>query len=110
LIRIMPRRAPAANSPTKKGPGEALADHDPRNDAQYLHSSNADGFRARRLTDRVEELIAAGGITGSDMIELQADTVSIEAERLLPFLKAARTAEPALVASLGLAECTDEFL
>lgn len=81
-----------------------LADNDPRNDPQYLHSSNADGFRARRITDRVEALMAAGKISKDQMQKLQADTVSLEAQRLMPFILAARDAKPDVVTSLGLAD------
>lgn len=79
-----------------------LADNDPLNDPQYLHSSNADGFRARRITDTIEGLKKAGKISVEQMTKLQADTTSLEAKRFMPFILAARDAEPALVTSLGL--------
>lgn len=81
-----------------------LSDDNPRNDPQYLHSSAADGFRARRITDRVEEAIATGKVTRDQMVALQADTVSLEAKRLMPFILAARDAVPALVTSLGIGD------
>lgn len=81
-----------------------LADNDPTNDPQYLHSSNADGFRARRITDTIEGLKKAGKITAEQMTKLQADTVSLEAKRFIPFILAARDAEPALVTSLGVGD------
>jgi penicillin amidase len=81
-----------------------LADNDPTNDQQYLHSSNADGFRARRITDAIENLKKAGKITSAQMVELQGDTMSIEAERFMPFILTARDAEPALVTSLGVGD------
>lgn len=81
-----------------------LSDNDPRNDPQYLHSSNADGFRARRITDRVEDAIGKGKVTREQMVALQADTVSLEAKRLMPFILAARDADPALVSSLGIGD------
>lgn len=81
-----------------------LADDDPRNDPQYLHSSNADGFRARIITDRVEELMKAGKITKEQLVTLQANTTSLMAKRLMPFLLAARDAEPDLVTSLGISD------
>ncbi len=81
-----------------------LADNDPRNDPQYLHSSNADGFRARRITDSVEAAISGGNVTQADMVALQADTTSEEAKRFVPFILAAGTAEPALVTTLGLGD------
>lgn len=80
-----------------------LADNDPFNDEQYLRRGAATGFRARRITDRIEEMIASGSkITRQQMIELQADTYSIEAERILPFVFDARDALPDRVAELGL--------
>jgi len=81
-----------------------LADNDPTNDPQYLHSSNADGFRARRITDTIEALKKAGKITAEQMTKLQADTGSVEAKRFMPFILAARDAEPALVTSLGVGD------
>jgi penicillin amidase len=79
-----------------------LADNDPTNDEQYLRSGAATGFRARRITDRVQELIDAGGkITIEQMKELQADNLSLEAGRLLPFVFEAAEALPDRVADLG---------
>lgn len=86
-----------------------LADNDPSNDPQYLMSVNADGFRARRITDRIEALKKEGKITRQRMIALQADTVSLEAERLLPFVASAAAAVPALVEELGLADALDRL-
>lgn len=80
-----------------------LQDNDPTNDRQYLHSSRAVGFRAGRITERVEELIdAGGGITLKQMQTLQADTKSLEAERLVPFLLSAADAQADAVQNLGL--------
>ena len=69
-------------------------DNDPFNDPVYYFFNCDIGFRAHRIRDLLTERIARGGIAFEDMKELQADTHSFAAERLLPFLFEAAQALP----------------
>lgn len=82
-----------------------LQDNDPTNDPQYLVAERAIGFRAGRITQMIEEQIAAGKkFTLDDMERIQADTLSLEAERMRDFLLAAADTLPARVTELGLTD------
>jgi penicillin G amidase len=107
---------PAAAVPQAKNPSRGwlvtanndvagtLTDNDPANDPQYHHADRDIGFRAARITQRIEEAIASGKkLTPDDMAAIQADNKSLEAERLLPHLFAAAEMLPDLVTELGLA-------
>lgn len=87
-----------------------LQDNDPTNDPQYLVAERAIGFRAARIQELIEEGIASGKkFTMDDMEALQADTKSLEAERMREFLLAAATALPALVTDLKLQPALDRI-
>jgi penicillin amidase len=52
------------------------ADGNPFNDEHYLGCDFDLGYRIARITERLEELAARGGITVEDMSEVQSDAVS----------------------------------
>lgn len=82
-----------------------LQDNDPTNDPQYLVAERAIGFRAGRITQLIEEQIAAGKkFTMEDMQRIQADNLSLEAERMRGFLLAAADALPDRVTELNLGD------
>jgi len=70
------------------------ADNDPFNDPVYYFFSADIGFRARRVRDLLGERIQGNGISFEDMMDLQGDTYSFAAQRLLPFLFEAAAAMP----------------
>ena len=87
-----------------------LIDNDPTNDPQYLLDSRAVGFRAGRITQAIEKMIADGKkITLEDMVELQADTHSLEGERMVPMLLKAADDNPTAVSDLGLGDAVERL-
>ncbi len=87
-----------------------LQDNDPTNDPQYLVAERAIGFRAGRITQLIEEQIAAGKkFTLEDVQKIQADNLSLEAERMRGFLLAAADALPARVTELNLGPAIDRI-
>ncbi|RME47341.1 MAG: penicillin acylase family protein, partial [Deltaproteobacteria bacterium] len=70
-------------------------DNDPLNDAHYLGTYFAVGYRGKRISDRIAAKIAAGEkITFEEMQSIQADHHSNTAEQLLPHLLAAAEENP----------------
>ena len=69
-------------------------DNDPVNDPYYYHRSADLGFRARRIRRLLADRVAAGDVVFEDNPVWQADTYSMAAERLLPFLFDAAQARP----------------
>ncbi|MEZ4374315.1 MAG: penicillin acylase family protein [Polyangiaceae bacterium] len=87
-----------------------LQDNDPTNDPQYLVAERAIGFRAGRITQLIEEQIAAGKkFTLEDVQKIQADNLSLEAERMRDFLLAAADALPARVTELNLTDAIERI-
>lgn len=69
----------------------------------YLNPSFDFGTRAGRITQVIEERVAAGSITPDDMKVIQADTVMLDAQVFTPFIleafvNAATSADPLLIA------------
>jgi penicillin amidase len=62
------------------------ADGDVLNDPWYYGGLFEPGFRARRLQDELERLVARGGVTVDDAVALQLDVHSTLADSLLPRL------------------------
>ncbi|WP_437924787.1 penicillin acylase family protein [Sorangium sp. So ce291] len=93
------------------------ADGDPFNDPHYIGHSFDPGYRIARITERLEELTAAGGVTPEDMSRLQGDHQSPLGRLLAPSFvgAAARAAEeraapgthPELTALLAAASSED---
>ena len=70
------------------------ADNDPLNDDFYYGSWFAPGFRAGRIREEVEALVAAGDVTAEQVMAVQTDVTSDAAVRLLPLLDEAVAAIP----------------
>jgi penicillin G amidase len=76
-------------------PAGTTLDNDPLNQLRpsgglyYLNPGYSDGLRAGRITDRVRQLAARGGVTMADMEELQADVVLPDAQFFVPRIVAA---------------------
>ena len=67
-------------------------DDDPLDDPAYYHFTCDIGFRAHRVRDLITTGSAEGGATFEEVMAWQADTVSLAAVRLLPYLfEAARS-------------------
>lgn len=69
----------------------------------YLNPSFDFGIRAGRITQVLEERIAAGSVTPDDMKDIQADTVMLDAQVFTPFIleafvNAMTSADPLLAA------------
>lgn len=77
-------------------------DNDPLNDPFYYGSWFSPGFRARRLTARLGELIAEGPVDWDAMAALDMDNFSAVRERLVPVLVAAMN-------TVGLDPDLDEY-
>ncbi|MDQ3147768.1 MAG: penicillin acylase family protein, partial [Actinomycetota bacterium] len=99
-------------------PAGTTLDNDPLNGRRptggiYYLNPGYDGFRAGRITDRIEEEIGRdGSLSFADMAAIQADTELIDAQFFVPHLldafeRAAGSATPALAAlgaDAGVAE------
>lgn len=69
------------------------ADGDVQNDPWYYGSFFANGMRAHRIVERLDELLAGGAkVSRSDMEAMQADVHSDMADTMLPLLDAAMAA------------------
>lgn len=79
-----------------------LQDNNPINDLDYLYWDRAVGYRAKRIDDLLNE--NAGTIDLDTMQTVQNDTLSLEAERFLPYLLEAADALPGTVTTLGLGD------
>ncbi|MFW6049677.1 MAG: penicillin acylase family protein [Myxococcota bacterium] len=65
----------------------ATFDGDPHDDAHFIGCDFSDGYRIRRITERLEEMIAdGGGITVEDMQALQADAQSPHGRNMTPVM------------------------
>lgn len=67
----------------------ATADGNPFNDTHYVGYSYDIGHRVARITERLEELTTAGGVTPEDMVKLHGDHQSALGRLLAPALVAA---------------------
>ena len=95
-------------------PAGTSLDNDPLNDSHpdvpgiyYLNQGYASGFRAGRITARLQRLFATGNgkVTAQDMADIQADVGLLDAEYFVPRLQQAFAdaqapgADPALAAA-----------
>ncbi len=73
----------------------ATADGNPFNDPHYAGWDYDPGYRIARITERLEEVTAAGGVTPEDLMSIQGDHRSALGSLLTPALvaAAARAAE-----------------
>jgi penicillin amidase len=58
----------------------------PNGGIAYLGFSHAGGFRAGRITDIVRAAVAKGRITAADVVGMQADVTSLDAQFFTPFI------------------------
>jgi penicillin amidase len=72
-------------------------DNDPLNEGAYIGAGYAPGFRSERIDGLIEELSTAHPLTPQDLMAIQADVKSLQAERFLPHLFLAAGEEPELV-------------
>jgi penicillin amidase len=70
------------------------ADGDVENDPYYYGAFFANGFRARRIEERLSALLAERKASRADMEELQGDVHSLMADTVLPHLAEAVSAIP----------------
>jgi penicillin amidase len=77
-------------------PGAVMEDNDPLNDPVYIAGMYDLGARAYQASRRIEEALS-GRPDFDDAIDIQLDSSSRPAERLLPFLFQAATRRPDLV-------------
>ena len=92
-------------------PAGTTLDNDPLNQVRpskptaiyYLNPGYALGLRAGRITQLLEDQIAAGGVSFRDMRRFQLNTQQLDAELLVPFLLAAYDAAAAPGAAPELA-------
>ncbi|MEW6441623.1 MAG: penicillin acylase family protein [bacterium] len=92
--------------------GDQTLDDDPVNDEDYWGHFFDLGARAWRITQRIEQMKAAGPIPLADLVELQDDDHLVLADVFLPYLlenQAAICAEPGADAcrALGILEAWD---
>lgn len=88
-------------STANNDPWGFTADGDVENDAFYYGGFYATAFRAFRVDQALQALVAKGPVARADMEALQRDQHSVMADALLPMLAdalAARTTDPALAA------------
>lgn len=71
-----------------------LADNDPANDPVYMAGMFDMGTRAFQASRRIEQAIGASAMDFDEAIDIQLDTVSRPAERLLPYLFEAAERDP----------------
>lgn len=76
-------------STANNDPWGFTADNDPLNDTFYYGSFFAPQFRAGTVRDRLRSLVARGEVTRSDMVELQTDVFSVNADRSIAMLEEA---------------------
>lgn len=107
---INPRNGWFANA--NNDPAGTSLDNDPLNDSHpdvpgiyYLNQGYASGFRAGRITQRLQRLFNEGDgkVTASDMADIQADVGLLDAEFFVPQLQAAFAAAKAPGADSALA-------
>ncbi len=67
-------------------PFDHTADNDPTNDAFYYGSYFDPGYRADRVSNMLDALVARGNVSLADMVEMQADVHSSLADDLVPLL------------------------
>ena len=78
-------------------PGGSNLDGDPTNDPTWYGGLFDIGTRAWQVERRLGEAVDRGGISLEDLGEIQQDTLSRPAERLLPFLLEAAERRPELL-------------
>lgn len=91
---LPPEQLPAAFggdylSSANNDPWGHSADNDPLNDSFYYGSFFAPGFRAARLQEALDALVARGGVTVEDSQRLQLEVRSQLSGRVLPLLAGA---------------------
>jgi penicillin amidase len=82
-------------------------DNDPLNDEYYLYYCRKPGFRAQRIEDRLRETMKGSAnrkLTLRDMMNIQADTVSLAGVRLVPYILKAAQDHPDRITSTQMAD------
>jgi penicillin amidase len=107
---VNPKRGWISNA--NQDPSGQTFDNDPLNELRpgggirYITPGAKDGDRNARLTKRLEEAVASGGVSFSEMQSIQADQRLHDAEVLTPYITAALAAAqtpgaPPALAALG---------
>ena len=78
-------------------PGGVMQDNDPMNEGVYLSGMYDLGSRAFQASRRIEQSLEAGRLDFDEVLDMQLDTLSRPAERLLPFLSKAAERRPDLI-------------